>query len=459
MTTGIKFRLGSFAAAIALLAFLMAGGAYTSHQEVKRLHEQYHTNQLETFEIADHLQDSMLELNNALTLFEERHDQGDLDRFYTESDALNRWFGKQKLVLKDSASEIALLNRIYADYQTYLANASNTVLAFKGSPVGTVSLPSLIQITTNCQAILRLGYKLESAHRDLLKGSWADSEMAVARLEWVIIGALILLLVLAIWLGVTVYRELISPLRVQLIETQALAERQEKLASLGMLAAGVAHEIRNPLTAIKARLFTQHKKLKAGTPEHEDAQVISQEINRLERIVRDFLLFARPSDPKLTILPAGQPLREVQALLAPQLQNNNIQLAVVETCEASIKADLQQIKQVLINLVQNAADSIGHNGSIKLRARLDTVRLADRPTDAVVLEVADTGKGITPEVQKRLFDPFFSTKEGGTGLGLPIAARIIENHGGALQYQTRINHGTTFGIVLPRVESAHKPPA
>ena len=85
-----------------------------------------------------------------------------------------------------------------------------------------------------------------------------------------------------------------------------------------------------------------------------------------------------------------------------------------------------------------------------MRARLDTKRLADRPTEVVILEVADTGKGIPPEVQKRLFDPFFTTKDSGTGLGLSIAARIVEKHGGALQYQTQLNRGTTFGIVLPR---------
>jgi signal transduction histidine kinase len=85
-----------------------------------------------------------------------------------------------------------------------------------------------------------------------------------------------------------------------------------------------------------------------------------------------------------------------------------------------------------------------------LGVRLDTKRLAERTTEVVILEVADTGKGISPDVEKRLFDPFFSTKESGTGLGLPIAARIVEKHGGALQYQTQVNRGATFGIVLPR---------
>ena len=95
-----------------------------------------------------------------------------------------------------------------------------------------------------------------------------------------------------------------------------------------------------------------------------------------------------------------------------------------------IKVDPAQIKQVLINLVQNAADSMDAGGTITLRARHDRKRLANGETDVVILEVADTGKGIPPEVEGRLFDPFFTTKETGTGLGLSIAARIVEKHGG-----------------------------
>jgi signal transduction histidine kinase len=113
-------------------------------------------------------------------------------------------------------------------------------------------------------------------------------------------------------------------------------------------------------------------------------------------------------------------------------------------------ADKEQIKQVMINLVQNAAESIEHSGAVQLRARQGVARRAKDSIPVVTLEVSDTGKGIPPEMESRLFDPFFSTKDGGTGLGLPIAARIIEKHGGYIQYQTQQNRGTTFSIVLPR---------
>jgi signal transduction histidine kinase len=269
-------------------------------------------------------------------------------------------------------------------------------------------------------------------------------------LLFVLLGSLGLLLLAGGGLAVMVYRELIAPLRVKLVESQALAERQEKLASLGMLAAGVAHEIRNPLTAIKAWLFIQQKNFQPGSAEQADAEIIANEVNRLERIVKDVLLFARPSEPHLKNLPAGEPLRQVQALLGPQLEKARIRLTCEDGISARINIDTQQIQQVLINLIQNAADSIGQNGTITLRARNGTPRRSDGLGETVILEVADTGKGISPEVEKRLFDPFFTTKESGTGLGLSIAARIVQKHGGALQYQTQQHRGTTFGIVLPK---------
>jgi signal transduction histidine kinase len=140
----------------------------------------------------------------------------------------------------------------------------------------------------------------------------------------------------------------------------------------------------------------------------------------------------------------------VADLLRPQLEKDAITLKLEVSEDAWVRADTQQIKQVLINLVRNSADSIGREGSIVLRLRHES-GFGRKEASAVVVEVADNGKGIPPEVRKRLFDPFFTTKEGGTGLGLPIAARIVEKHGGELRYQTELQRGTTFSVVLPRV--------
>ena len=234
------------------------------------------------------------------------------------------------------------------------------------------------------------------------------------------------------------------------VQAERLLERQEKLATLGTLTAGIAHEIRNPLTSLKARLYTLDKHLQAVPAARKDTEIISAEIARLERIVQDALSFARPADPKLEPLTADTLLREVQGLMSTSLDSRAVQVVVESDSGLHIRADSGHLKQVLINLVRNGADAIVGAGTVTLRARAGRASLGGHETDTVVLEVIDTGKGIPPEVEKRLFDPFFSTKETGTGLGLPIAARIVERHGGMLQYQTRLGHGTTFGVVLPR---------
>jgi signal transduction histidine kinase len=255
--------------------------------------------------------------------------------------------------------------------------------------------------------------------------------------------------VLAMVLVHTVQRQMIAPLESQLVETKAIIARQEKLASLGVLAAGVAHEIRNPLTAIKARLFSQTRRLQRDSPEHVDAVFINDEIDRLEQIVKDFLQFARPSEPHLGDTTAAIFLHGVRELLAPELKLREIELRLDATGDFPVKMDAAQIKQVMINLIRNAAESIDRAGTITLRARSTFLRLESRGAAAVALDVEDSGPGIPPEVQARLFDPFFTTKEAGTGLGLAIAERIVQRHGGLLQFRTQMQRGTTFSVILP----------
>jgi signal transduction histidine kinase len=155
-----------------------------------------------------------------------------------------------------------------------------------------------------------------------------ESQRSLRKLECCFAAGVVLMVIVGAWGTRNVYRETIMPLRRQLIESQVLAERHEKLASLGVLAAGVAHEIRNPLTAIKTRVFTLKRGLAADSSAAADAAIIEREIDRLERVVRDFLLFARPTDPEFTTLTAGELFRQASELLAPELAERAIRLCV-----------------------------------------------------------------------------------------------------------------------------------
>src|ERR1035438_4430183 len=148
---------------------------------------------------------------------------------------------------------------------------------------------------------------------------------------------------------------------------------------------------------------------------------------------------------------------QLKGLLGSQLEAAGIGWHIEAPPEISLRADPQQLEQVLINLVQNAAENTPRGGTITLRAGPCQARFPSGPAPGTFLEVADTGKGIAPPVARRLFDPFFTTKENGTGLGLSIAAGIVAEHGGLIQYQTQVGQGTTFSVILPvAAESKHE---
>jgi signal transduction histidine kinase len=452
MNPGLLLRVIIYVTAIAALVVLITWTALTTWRQIGGLHQKLTTVQWKSFQFSDHLQQAVLGLNNSVLKYAAYRDPDDWHEFDLGSQELSRWIHDQQPILS-SAREKPVLDQINAAFNDYLAAAVALNTKIYESHQSITRVVEFTDFEKQSKRILNLGFKLAEAHEESLATFQAQTGQSLRILRYTLVGSLVLLLVVGGWLAGVIYRDMIAPLQVQLVESRQLVERQEKLASLGMLAAGVAHEIRNPLTAIKTWLYIQQKHLKPGTPEFAEASIIGEEINRLERIVKDFLLFARPSEPQLVTVPADRPLREVHSFLEPQLAKGGIKLVLGEMSSKSIQIDPQQMKQALINLIQNAADSMDRNGVITLRARLDEKHLSDRLMKAVILEVIDTGKGIPPDVEKRLFDPFFTTKDFGTGLGLPIAARIVEKHQGALQYQTRIDHGTTFGIILPQAKS------
>ena len=449
MNPGIKLRLAIFISAMALLLILIGWTAHISWERIGGLHERLAAMQWKNFQTSDHLQQAILDMNNLILRYAAYREPGDWTNFLAASRELNEWINAQQPILS-LEKERPFLDQIKVAYQDYLTAAMAINTRIYTSRQSITRVVEFTDFEKQSKRILNLGFQLAATHQAYLDSFQAQIGKSIDILQFTLLGLLALLLAAGGWLAMVVYRDMVAPLQVQLLESRHLVERQEKLASLGVLAAGVAHEIRNPLTAIKAWLYMQQKHLARGTPEYEDSTLIAGEIDRLERIVKDFLLFARPADPELATVPAEQPLREVQNLMEPELKKSRIQLVLDSVASARIRIDPGQIRQVLINLIRNAADSIGKNGTITLRARFDEKRLADRPIKVVILEVSDTGEGIPPEIGKRLFDPFFTTKESGTGLGLPIAARIVEKHGGALQYQTHAGRGTTFGIILPR---------
>jgi len=449
MNVKAKFRLAALGLAAGLMGVLIALATIVSQKQAAELRVQLQIVDAESAGISEHFKDSLRDVNNIRWRYITDRDPADWQQFLAACHELDAWLDQQAPKLT-TRREKDLLRQVKTAYDDYLEAARQMHQRAQTNRTPTEVLADLSSSRPQSQHLFDLGQTLAGAHDESRNEVLARANGTLRQLRQSVLALVALLFLFGLALALLAYRDWIVPLNVKLVETQSLVEQHEKLASLGMLAAGVAHEIRNPLTAIKAAVFMQQKKFAPGSPEAADAALVQREILRLERIVTEFLQFARPTEPDLTAMSSNQPLQEVHALLGPALAKDNIRLLLEDSTPLPVKVDGEQMKQVLINLVQNAAESIGHDGAITLRSRPDRKALGQRETEVVILEVADTGVGIAPEVQKRLFDPFFTTKPEGTGLGLSIAACIVQKHGGALQYQTQLNRGTTFGIILPR---------
>ncbi len=443
-----KLRLLGLGFTALLGALLSIWVSRTTWTRVDALQHEFASLRADSFYLGVRMHSGIRQLNDTLLRYRLKGREDDYEIFRKDAQELKLWFEASRADAT-TEPEHRFFEQVGSAYNDYLNDSLmllEAALAKNQSTQVRDFSKSYEKVQLQSQQLLALCEAFVSSQRSAFARFLRQSQNTLTVFQRLFQLSLVLLLALAAALMFLVHRGMIAPLRHQLTESQAIIARQEKLASLGVLAAGVAHEIRNPLTAIKFRLFSLKKMLPAAGVDNEDAVMITNEISRLERIVKDFLRFARPSEPELVTIPAQRVLQEVHGLLQPQLAKCAIELEVATNEPVWIAADPQQMKQVLINLVQNSADSIGRKGWIRLRARRE-----GRRGKMVALEVTDNGKGIPPAVQQRLFDPFFTTKAGGTGLGLPIAARIVEKHHGELRYQTELNRGTTFCVVLPRV--------
>jgi signal transduction histidine kinase len=458
MMPPVKIRFWGFIVLVLGGGVLMTWITYSTWEQLDRLQKEHAAVRSESFYMGVTLRGSIRSLNEKLLQFGHTSELSVRDEFLHESSELKPWLITNRVYLAELAKlpllkqmlvdDFDILNKIQTEYDLYLAEAGRLLESGNERADHPSFEDRYNRVRGASRNLLRLCDELVKAQREDFTDFLAETQATLTSHQRLLKLTLTLIVTLAGGLAMLVYRGMITPLRLGLDQSRTIIERQEKLASLGVLASGVAHEIRNPLTALKMRLFS----LKRAVPivaENEDLGIISNEINRLERIVKDFLHFARPSPPELATLPAAHLLREVHDLLKPQLDRSSIELRMRKDANPWIRVDPQQMKQVLINLIQNSAENIGRDGAITLRLRCGTGDFDGRSQPAVILAVEDSGKGILPEVEMRLFDPFFTTKEGGTGLGLAIAARIVEKHGGLLRYETEINHGTVFEIVLP----------
>jgi len=223
--------------------------------------------------------------------------------------------------------------------------------------------------------------------------------------------------------------------------------KAEKFSVIGELAAGIAHEVRNPLTSVKGFLQLLDKKFDQSDQIHQYIEIMLDEIKRINRIISEFLLLSKPTVPIKRPTNICEVLYEILLLTEGEFHLKNIKLVREYDAECpEVTVDAEQIKQVFLNLVANALAAMPDGGTLTVSTKYD------RFDKAVRIYFADTGIGIDPSHQQLIFDPFFTTREDGTGLGLTVSYRIVENHGGKLEMISSPGDGATFIIHLPIAE-------
>ena len=245
--------------------------------------------------------------------------------------------------------------------------------------------------------------------------------------------------------GVRHLMEDVDHTRSELEASRSHLIQASKMASVGKLAASVAHSIRNPLTSVKMRLFSLERSLEMTEEQSEDMSVISSEIRHIDNVLRNFLEFSRRPRLKFQKISPSDVVDMAVDLIFPRLESHGTEL-VRERRERLpvIEADPDQLKEAFINLLVNASEALGQGGRIWVRENLEE----SHGQKTLNIEIQDNGPGIPEGLKEQIFQPFFSTKDNGTGLGLSIALKIIEEHGGKVEIETdRI--GAVFFIHLP----------
>jgi signal transduction histidine kinase len=211
-----------------------------------------------------------------------------------------------------------------------------------------------------------------------------------------------------------------------------------RLAALSRLTGGVAHEIKNPLNAMALQLEVLRTKLDG---EHPEVAVIAREIKRLDNVVKTFLNFNRPVELEAKALDFNQLVSQILDLVAPEAAAKRVRIDVDLQPGLNTNGDANLLQQAILNIINNAMEAMPEGGTLTVRS--------GRDGSDCRLEIADSGSGIPPELRDRIFNLYFTTKQNGSGIGLATTFRVVQLHGGTIDFVTQLGKGTTFRLRFP----------
>jgi signal transduction histidine kinase len=395
----------------------------------------------------------------------------------------------EAIALADTPWKKEAVNQINKEYQLYIEGKDRVITQYmSGNKEDGLRLHA--KVRARYFKILELCEVYKDFHKKKILKAQHKSRIQATDVRLIAGGAVVLVVILGLLLAFVMARQILDPLHqlAQEADREGIPESQEneirtlsrsihgliedagqthlelersrehllqaeKMAMVGKLAAGVAHSIRNPLTSVKMRLFSLGRSLELNENQKEDFQVITEEIRHTDTIVQNFLEFSRPPKLKMQPVSPSAVVDQTLQLLKHRLRSYDVDVQLNRKQPLpEIEGDPEQLKEVFVNLIENACEAMEPGGSIVIKEE----KIPQPLSHKVLIRVSDNGPGIPDSIQKKLFEPFFTTKEEGTGLGLSIAARIVQEHRGQLDVTSKEGQGTTFIITLPLKESGHE---
>ena len=379
--------------------------------------------------------------------------------------------------------EIKAIAEIEKEYKVYIEKKDKVFAFYKADDIKNGSALHK-QVRSSFFSIIKLCNRFTVFHKNMIQEAIEVSQKEANRLRYIALTAVVTVTLLSLLVNFIFARHILAPIRklalqadtigyfgksaneitalkqsvlglienaeqthLELQHSRESLMQSEKMALVGKLAAGTSHSIRNPLTSVKMRLFSLNRSCSFTESQQEDYNIISGEIMQINKIVENFLEFARP--PKL-IIKKMSPSSVVDSaihLLDQRLKSYNVTTKIIRNGSLTkTLLDPEQLKEVIVNIIINACEALGTGESITIH---EEESYAEPLKKVDVIRIIDDGEGMSKSIKDHVFEPFFTTKEGGTGLGLSIAFNIINEHGGWLDVSSEKGKGTSFVITLP----------
>lgn len=472
---------------VAMLTLITIGGGlvmlYYSYQTNLFFREVVDEN-LAALQASDRLETSLVMQKGYLTYFFLDGDDKWLRELRTHQEGFENWLDKARNCSRTD-DERRLLNQIEADYMRLTALREQTIRLYKsGKKQEGYEIHQ--RARSNFHDITEQARLFRKNHEKDISEARREIAVRAGYTVGLVLVVLPLALVLASLLTYILVRQVLGPIQSLAREAKAAEENVDynvvqalsdgvhsliydvdktrseleasrmrlmqaaKMASVGKLAASVAHSIRNPLTSVKMRLFSLDRTLELSPAQREDFSVISEEIRHIDNVLRNFLEFSRRPKLQFQYISPTEVVDTALDLVNPRLESCGVE--VIDKRKGrlpKIQADPAQLKEALVNLLVNSVEAMGRGGEIIIEESEEKDAIMGR---VVCISLTDSGSGVPEPLRDQVFQLFFSTKDQGTGLGLSIATRIIEEHGGGLTLEPQSGQGATFTLRLPVTE-------